>query len=144
LPGSSAAERGIRVNTVYPGPIESERIDTVFAAMDALQGLEPGSTSTQFKGLMITRRPDADGEMQYRYPTPADVANTILWLATPESAAFSGHAFEVTNGMQVPTESRSKLVSWPDNRLVDLHDRVVLIVGGSRRGRGARLRRAQP
>jgi malonyl-CoA reductase/3-hydroxypropionate dehydrogenase (NADP+) len=126
-----ATERGIRVNTVYPGPIESERIDTVFAAMDALQGLEPGSTSTQFKGLMITRRPDADGEMQYRYPTPADVANTILWLSTPESAAFSGHAFEVTNGMQVPTESRSKLVSWPDNRLVDLHDRVVLIVGGS-------------
>jgi malonyl-CoA reductase/3-hydroxypropionate dehydrogenase (NADP+) len=32
-------ERGIRVNTVFPGPIESERIDTVFANMDALQGL---------------------------------------------------------------------------------------------------------
>jgi NAD(P)-dependent dehydrogenase (short-subunit alcohol dehydrogenase family) len=31
-------EYGIRVNTVFPGPIESERIDTVFANMDALQG----------------------------------------------------------------------------------------------------------
>jgi malonyl-CoA reductase/3-hydroxypropionate dehydrogenase (NADP+) len=32
-------DRGIRVNTVFPGPIESERIDTVFAAMDELQDL---------------------------------------------------------------------------------------------------------
>ena len=32
-------ERGIRVNTLFPGPIESERIDTVFATMDELQNI---------------------------------------------------------------------------------------------------------
>lgn len=124
-------ERGIRVNTVFPGPIESERIDTVFAAMDALQKLEPGSTAAGFKALMLNRRADAEGNMDFVYPRPIDVANTLVWLASPESDAFSGHAFEVTNGMQVPAQSRSKLVSWPDNRLVDLRQRVVLILGGS-------------
>lgn len=124
-------ERGIRVNTVFPGPIESERIDTVFAAMDSLQKLEPGSTAAGFKGLMLNRRPVADGTLQFIYPRPVDVANTLVWLSSPESDAFSGHDFEVTNGMQVPAQSRSKLVSWPDNRLVDLRDRVVLILGGS-------------
>ncbi|MGY6553381.1 MAG: SDR family NAD(P)-dependent oxidoreductase [Wenzhouxiangella sp.] len=124
-------ERGIRVNTVFPGPIESERIDTVFAAMDALQKLEPGSTASGFKGLMLNRRADAEGNMSFVYPRPIDVANTLVWLASPESDAYSGHAFEVTNGMQVPAQSRSKLVSWPDNRLVDLRKRVVLILAGA-------------
>jgi malonyl-CoA reductase/3-hydroxypropionate dehydrogenase (NADP+) len=124
-------ERGIRVNTVYPGPIESERIDTVFAAMDALQGAEPGTTGREFRGLMVNRRLDDDGELSYRYPTPADVANTVTWLASDESAACSRHAFEVTNGMQVPAQSRSKLVSWPDKRLEDLTGQVVFILGGS-------------
>lgn len=123
-------DKGIRVNTVFPGPIESERIDTVFAAMDALQGAEAGTTAREFVDLMIAKRPDEDGNLDFRYPKPADVAATLLWLASEESAAFSGHSFEVTNGMQVPAQSRSKLVSWPDNRLVDLRDKVILILGG--------------
>jgi len=126
-----ALDRGIRVNTVFPGPIESERIDTVFAAMDQLQDLSAGSTSSHFRELMLIKRHDAEGAAEFRYPKPEDVANTILWLATPESAAFSGQNFEVTNGMQVPAQSRSSLVSWPDNRLVDLRNKVVLIIGGA-------------
>ena len=122
--------RGIRVNLVYPGPIESERIDTVFKAMDGLQEFEPGTTSQQFRDLMILKRGDNGAPGSYRYPKPDDVASTILWLATDESSAFSGQAFEVTNGMNVPVESRSELVSWPDKRLVDLMGWVVLILGG--------------
>jgi malonyl-CoA reductase/3-hydroxypropionate dehydrogenase (NADP+) len=125
------SNRGIRVNTVYPGPIESERIDNVFKAMDELQGTEPGTTSQQFLDLMILRRQKEEAdEAIFRYPTPQDVAATVTWLSSSESAAFSGHSFEVTNGMQVLAQSRSKLVSWPDKRLVDLRDRVVLILGG--------------
>jgi len=126
-----AGDRGIRVNTVFPGPIESERIDTVFAAMDALKDLPAGSTSEHYRGLMTSRREGDDGAMDYRYPRPDDVANTILWLSSNETAAISDHAIEVTNGMQVPTQSRSKLVSWPDNRLVDLRNKVVLVLGGA-------------
>ncbi len=122
--------RGIRVNTVYPGPIQSDRTDNVFEAMDGLQSFEPGTTSRQFRDLMILRRSPDSEEGTYRYATPDDVASTVLWLSTPESAAFSGQSFEVTNGMQVTTESRSELVSWPDKRLVDLRGWVVLVLGG--------------
>ncbi|MEJ2541354.1 MAG: SDR family NAD(P)-dependent oxidoreductase, partial [Gemmatimonadota bacterium] len=142
--------KAIRVNTVFPGPIESERIDSVFAAMDELQDRRSGSTSRQFRNLMTHRRADGEGELEYRYPKPGDVAATIVFLSSSESAAFSGHSFEVTNGMRVPAQSRAKLVSWPDDRLVDLRDQVVLILGGgdveeslvfARRnaGRGARV-----
>ncbi|MEE4186134.1 MAG: SDR family NAD(P)-dependent oxidoreductase, partial [Gammaproteobacteria bacterium] len=124
-------DKGIRVNTLFPGPIESQRIDAVFAAMDELQNMPAGTTSDEFRQLMIGRRADETGELDRRYPKPADVANTVLWLASDESAAFCGHSFEVTNGMQVPAQSRSKLVSWPDDRLVDLGGNVVLILGGT-------------
>ena len=33
--------------------------------------------------------------------------------------------------MQVPAQSRAKLVSWPDQRLEDLTNKVVFILGGS-------------
>ena len=123
-------ERGIRVNTLFPGPIESERIDMVFARMDELQGLDAGSTGKEFRDLMITCREGENG-LEYRYPTPTDVASTVTWLASGESAALSGHHFEVTNGMQVPAQSRSQLVSWPDKRLEDLSGNIVLVLGGS-------------
>ncbi|EED34780.1 oxidoreductase, short chain dehydrogenase/reductase family [Luminiphilus syltensis NOR5-1B] len=124
-------EHGIRVNTLFPGPIESERIDTVFGNMDALQSAPAGATSQEFRDLMITRRENPDGEYEYRYPTPNDVASTVTWLASEESAALSGHHIEVTNGMQVPAQSRSKLVSWPDKRLEDLSGQVVFLLAGS-------------
>jgi len=126
-----AAEGGIRVNTLFPGPIASERIDRVFAAMDDLQGKPSGTTSEAFRGIMTNRRPIADGEaMEYTYPTPDDVARTVVFLASSDSAASSGQSFEVTNGMKVQQQSRAKLVSWPDDRLVDLSRRVVLVLGG--------------
>ncbi|MEM1189769.1 MAG: SDR family NAD(P)-dependent oxidoreductase [Pseudomonadota bacterium] len=124
-------EHGIRVNTLFPGPIESERIDTVFSNMDALQSAPSGTTSQEFRGLMISRRETPEGDYDYRYPTPVDVASTITYLASDESAALSGHHIEVTNGMQVPAQSRSKLVSWPDKRLEDLSGQVVFILAGT-------------
>jgi malonyl-CoA reductase/3-hydroxypropionate dehydrogenase (NADP+) len=53
---NSERVKGIRVNTLFPGPIESERIESVFARMDELQGVEPGSTGKEFRDLMITTR----------------------------------------------------------------------------------------
>jgi malonyl-CoA reductase/3-hydroxypropionate dehydrogenase (NADP+) len=68
--------------------------------MDELQGVEPGSTGKEFRDLMITTR-TSDGGLEYKYPTPTDVASGIIWLASDESSALSGHHIEVTNGMQV-------------------------------------------
>jgi len=123
-------ERGIRVNTVYPGPIRSERIQTVFAAMDTMRGDEPGTTAKDFTGLMSLKRAGESPAAGRTFPTPKDVANTCLFLASDESAAFNGHDFEVTHGMWVRKESRSEFVSRPTMRTVDGSGLSVLVASG--------------
>jgi malonyl-CoA reductase/3-hydroxypropionate dehydrogenase (NADP+) len=122
--------RGIRVNTVFPGPIRSERIRSVFATMDQLKGAEAGSTAGEFFNLMTLQRP-LDGEAPRKdFPVPKDVANTIVFLGSDESAAFNGADFEVTHGMRVRQESRSTWVNRPTMRTVDAHGHTVLVAAG--------------
>jgi malonyl-CoA reductase/3-hydroxypropionate dehydrogenase (NADP+) len=121
---------GIRLNTIYPGPIDSERIRTVFKAMDGLKGMPEGSTANGFFDIMRLSRPDVEGELAKGFPKPLDVANAAVFLGSDESAAFSGHVLEVTNGMAVPAESRTTFASRPGLRAVDASGRVVLICAG--------------
>jgi malonyl-CoA reductase/3-hydroxypropionate dehydrogenase (NADP+) len=110
---------GVRVNTVFPGPIRSQRIRSVFSAMDKLRQADDGTTAREMFGLMTLAR-SFDGEAPERtFPTVEDVAGTIVFLASDESAAYNGHHFEVTHGMQVRQESRSTFVSRPELRTVD-------------------------
>ena len=123
-------ERGIRVNTVLPGPIRSERIRSVFATMDQLKGAEAGSTAGEFFDLMTLQR-SFDGEPPAKdFPIPKDVANICVFLGSDESEAFNGHDFEVTHGMRVRKESRSTWVSRPTMRTVDAHGQTVLVTAG--------------
>ena len=123
-------ERGIRVNTVFPGPIRSERIRSVFATMDHLKGAESGSTAAEFFDLMTLQRPMDGAPPQKDFPVPRDVAHTCVFLGSDESAAFNGHDFEVTHGMRVRKESRSTWVSRPTMRTVDAHGQTVLVAAG--------------
>ena len=122
--------RGIRVNTVFPGPIKSERIRSVFASMDQLKGAEPGSTAHEFFDLMTLHRALGDQALQKDFPLPVDIAHTCVFLGSDESAAFNGHDFEVTHGMQVRKESRSTWVSRPTMRTVDAIGHTVLVAAG--------------
>ena len=122
--------RGIRVNTVFPGPIESERIRTVFDAMDKLRKVQPGTTAADFLDTMALSRPDAGGEPAKDLPTVEDVANTLVFLGSEESRAFSSQGFEVTNGMDVGQESRSTWVSRPELRTLDGTGVTVLVAAG--------------
>ncbi len=124
------ADCAARVNTVFPGPIDSERIRAVFGAMDQLKGVAEGTTAREFFDIMILARARGEEPPAKRYPTQADVANIMVFLGSDESAAISGHNFEITHGMQVKAQSRTKLTAWPDQRLIDLSRRVALIVGG--------------
>jgi len=133
-------ERGIRVNMIFPGPIRSERIRSVFATMDQLKGADAGSTAHEFFDMMTLNRA-FDGQPPTKdFPVPADIAHTCVFLGSDESMAFNGHDFEVTHGMQVPKESRSTWVSRPTMRTVDAIGHTVLLVAGDRasagRGRG--------
>ena len=122
--------RGIRVNMIFPGPIRSERIRSVFATMDQLKGAEPGSTAHEFFDMMTLNRA-FDGQPPAKdFPVPADIAHTCVFLGSDESVAFNGHDFEVTHGMQVASESRSTWVSRPTMRTVDAIGHTVLLVAG--------------
>jgi malonyl-CoA reductase/3-hydroxypropionate dehydrogenase (NADP+) len=123
-------ERGIRVNMIFPGPIRSERIRSVFASMDQLKGAEAGSTANEFFDMMTLNRA-LDGQPPAKdFPVPADIAHTCVFLGSDESAAFNGHDFEVTHGMQVRKESRSTWVSRPTMRTVDAIGHTVLLAAG--------------
>ncbi|MCC7055534.1 MAG: SDR family oxidoreductase [Gemmatimonadaceae bacterium] len=136
-------DRGIRVNTVYPGPIRSERIQSVFATMDTMRGDDPGTTATTFTGLMSLKRAGEDPAAGRTFPMPKDVANTCVFLGSDESAAFNGHDFEVTHGMWVRKESRSEFVSRPTMRTVDGSGLAVLVACGDQLEDGLAVARLQ-
>ncbi len=122
--------RGIRVNLIFPGPIRSERIRSVFASMDQLKGAEAGSTANEFFDMMSLNR-SFDGQPPAKdFPVPTDIAHTCVFLGSDESAALNGHDFEVTHGMKVRKESRSTWVSRPTMRTVDANGHTVLLVAG--------------
>jgi malonyl-CoA reductase/3-hydroxypropionate dehydrogenase (NADP+) len=122
--------QGIRVNLIYPGPIDSERIRTVFQRMDELKGQPAGSTATGFFSIMRLNRQNAEHELVKGFPTTHDVAGAVVFFASDDAAALSGAALEVTNGMDVPQESSTILTERPGLRAVDGSGRVALICAG--------------
>ena len=108
--------RGVRVNLVFPGPIASDRIRTVFATMDKMRGDEPGATAEEFFAMMSLERGVGGEPRAKTFPTPDDVAATCVFLGSDESAAYNGHEFEVTHGMTVRKEMRSTYLSRPSMR----------------------------
>lgn len=122
--------KGIRVNLVYPGPIESERIRSVFAAMDAARGDEAGTTATQFFDMMSLERATGGNDKAKTFPTPTDIATTCVFLGSDESAAYNGHDFEVTHGMTVRKEERSTYLARPTMRSMDGTGLAVLVAAG--------------
>ena len=122
--------RGVRVNTLFPGPTRSARIRSVFATMDQLQGAQAGATADKFFQQMTLER-SIEGEARAKtFPLPKDMAHTMVFLGSDESAAFNGHDFEVTHGMRVRKESRSTWVSRPTLRTVDASGQTVILIAG--------------
>ncbi len=122
--------RGIRVNLVFPGPIESERIRTVFATMDKMRGDDAGTTASQFFDMMSLERATGGNAKAKTFPTPDDIAKTCVFLGSDDSAAFNGHDFEVTHGMTVRKEERATYLSRPTMRSMDGSGLAVLIAAG--------------
>ena len=122
--------RGIRVNLVFPGPIESERIRTVFAAMDTMRGDEQGTTANTFFDMMSLERSTGGAPKAKTFPVPDDIATTCVFLGSDESAAYNGHDFEVTHGMTVRKEERSTYLARPTMRSMDGAGLAILIAAG--------------
>ena len=82
----------IRVNVVVPGYVTGPHLDTLFAGYAARRGVS-------------AERVFADAAAQSvlgRIPSPDDVAEAVLFLASPRSAGITGIQIDVNAGMWIP------------------------------------------
>src|SRR4030095_2986914 len=76
---------GIRVNAICPGSVAGARIDAVYANKAALRGVAPEVVRDEAIAKTSLRR----------LVTADDIANAIVFLASPLGANISGHALPV-------------------------------------------------
>lgn len=119
----------IRINTVFPGPVQGERIEKVFSAMDKLKGLENGATSKQIASTMLLPS----------YLHKDEIANAILFLASDESTGITDQNHEVTHGLQVNSHDSIEIVVSPDTNNLNLNGHFVWILAGDQQEVGLAL-----
>jgi NAD(P)-dependent dehydrogenase (short-subunit alcohol dehydrogenase family) len=76
---------GVRVNAICPGSVAGARIDAVYANKAALRGVAPEVVRDEAIAKTSLRR----------LVTAEDIANAIVFLASPLGANISGHALPV-------------------------------------------------
>ena len=84
--------RGIRVNTVDPGPVATDlwlADGGVAATISAAQGVDPGAVAAGAAAAMVTGR----------FSRPEEVADIVLLLASPRTANVTGADFTIDGGM---------------------------------------------
>jgi NAD(P)-dependent dehydrogenase (short-subunit alcohol dehydrogenase family) len=87
--------RGIRVNTVSPGPVATDLwlgSNGVAATVSQATGTKPGDVQSQAAAQSVTGR----------FTQPAEVADLILYLASDRAANITGADFTIDGGL-VPT-----------------------------------------
>jgi NAD(P)-dependent dehydrogenase (short-subunit alcohol dehydrogenase family) len=76
---------GIRVNAICPGSVEGARIQAVYTAKAKLRGVAPEVVRDEMVAKTSLRR----------MVSADDIANTIVFLASPLGANISGHALPI-------------------------------------------------
>lgn len=80
---------GIRVNTICPGPILTDRLIGAMAKMAAARGVTPEEVRREWEGQ----------SPMGRFATVEECAAVALFLASADSSAMTGQALNVTAGM---------------------------------------------
>ena len=84
--------RGVRVNTIGPGPVETalwQGADGVAAAVGQSRGLDPREVA----------RGAADQSVTGRFTRPSEVADLVVYLAGPRAANITGADFVIDGGL---------------------------------------------
>jgi NAD(P)-dependent dehydrogenase (short-subunit alcohol dehydrogenase family) len=82
------AKRGITVNAVCPGYTETDIVRDAVANIVS----KTGKTEAEARETLTARNP------QGRMVQPEEVADAVLWLASPGAAAITGQAISVSGG----------------------------------------------
>jgi NAD(P)-dependent dehydrogenase (short-subunit alcohol dehydrogenase family) len=82
---------GIRVNVVVPGYVTGPHLDTLFADYAARQGVAVERVWEDAARQSVLRR----------IPSPDDVAEAVLFLASPRSGAITGIQVDVNAGLWI-------------------------------------------
>jgi NAD(P)-dependent dehydrogenase (short-subunit alcohol dehydrogenase family) len=86
-----AAGTGVTVNAVLPGPTLSDGV------IDMLQGMEGGSSAEEkAKAFIKEHRPSS---IIQRAATVEEVANMVVYVASPQASATTGTALRVDGGV---------------------------------------------
>jgi NAD(P)-dependent dehydrogenase (short-subunit alcohol dehydrogenase family) len=89
----SVAGTGITVNSVLPGPTESEGVATFVADLARQRGVDRATVEAEF---FQTARPTS---LLKRFATVAEVANMIVYVCSPLASATNGAALRVDGGV---------------------------------------------
>ena len=76
---------GVRVNAICPGAVEGPRMESVLQKEAEANGKEPDQI----------RREYADGTSMRTWVSADDIADTVLWLASPAASKISGQAIAI-------------------------------------------------
>ncbi len=83
------ARRGLTVNAVCPGYVQTPMADIVIRSHAKVLGLEESHVRAGFESKIPIGR----------YTTPAEVAGLVEYLTRPEAAAITGQALNVCGGL---------------------------------------------
>ncbi|WP_084168454.1 SDR family NAD(P)-dependent oxidoreductase [Paraburkholderia acidipaludis] len=82
------ATQGVTVNAVCPGYTETELLQ---ASIEQITR-KTSRSAEEARSLLVRHNP------QQRFVTPDEVANAVLWLCAPGSAAITGQSLSVSGG----------------------------------------------
>lgn len=80
---------GITVNVIHPGVVDTPHIHELYAREAKLQGLTPAEVEANYCKVTPIRR-----TLQ-----PAEIADAVLFLASPRAAAITGESLGVDGGI---------------------------------------------
>ncbi len=89
----SVAGTGITVNSVLPGPTESEGVAQFVADLARQRGVDRSTVESEF---FQTARPSS---LLKRFATVEEVANMIVYVCSPVASATNGAALRVDGGV---------------------------------------------
>jgi NAD(P)-dependent dehydrogenase (short-subunit alcohol dehydrogenase family) len=89
----TTAGTGVTVNSVLPGPTDSEGVATFVADLAKQQGVDRSLVEAEF---FLTARPTS---LIRRFATVEEVANMIVYVCSPLASATNGAALRVDGGV---------------------------------------------